>query len=178
MSYNIGDIVEVKTASGITQKGEILGYYTTKADEIKLYAINIGNPYLKNNVRYFNETQIIGLYRDYVDERLINCIKPKRLPSVKELGKAYGISINYDNYINYPFSTSLLPGIKKVIFNNPATIVLWDDGTKTVVKLTYNIDVYDSFDPEKGLAMAIAKKVFGNKGNYYNEFKKWLPKED
>jgi hypothetical protein len=22
------------------------------------------------------------------------------------------------------------------------------------------------------------KKVFGNEGNYYNEFKKWLPKED
>lgn len=32
------------------------------------------------------------------------------------------------------------------------------------------------FDPEKGLSMAIAKKVFGNKGNYYNEFKKWIPK--
>ena len=61
----------------------------------------------------------------------------------------------------------------KVIFNDPATIVLWRDGTKTVVKCQGG----DVFDPEKGLAMAIAKKAFGNKGNYYKEFKKWLPEE-
>lgn len=63
--------------------------------------------------------------------------------------------------------------IKKVIFNPPATIVLWNDGTKTVVKCTD-----EEFDPEKGLAMAISKKLLGNKGNYYNEFKKWLPEEE
>ena len=42
--------------------------------------------------------------------------------------------------------------------------------------------VYDEFDPEKGLAMAIAKKALGNKGNYYNVIAKWtdeyLEKED
>lgn len=58
--------------------------------------------------------------------------------------------------------------IKKVIFNDPATIVYWKDGTKTVVKA--GADEY--FDKEKGLAMAISKKVLGNKGNYYNTFKK------
>lgn len=62
------------------------------------------------------------------------------------------------------------PVIKDVIFNNPATIVLWDDGTKTVVK-TQNDEVYD---PEKGIAMAVSKKIFGNRGNYYNNFKPWL----
>lgn len=64
--------------------------------------------------------------------------------------------------------------IVKVIFNDQATIVLWDDGTKTVVKCGEN----DFYDPEKGLALAISKKALGNKGNYYNTFKKWLPKED
>ena len=63
--------------------------------------------------------------------------------------------------------------IKNVIFNDPATIVLWNDETKTVVKVQN-----EKFDPEKGLAMAIAKKSLGNKGNYYNEFKKWLPVEE
>ena len=63
--------------------------------------------------------------------------------------------------------------IENVIFNNPATIVFWDDGTKTVVKAEN-----EPFDPEKGLAMAIAKKVFGNQGSYYNEFKKWLKNDD
>ena len=65
------------------------------------------------------------------------------------------------------------PSIKNVIFNDPATIIFWSDGTKTVVKAEN-----ESFDPEKGLAMAIAKKSLGNKGNYYNEFKKWLPEEE
>lgn len=63
--------------------------------------------------------------------------------------------------------------IKNVIFKNPATIVFWSDGSKTVVK-AHN----DDYDPEKGLAMAIAKKALGNEGNYYNVFKKWLPKDD
>lgn len=63
--------------------------------------------------------------------------------------------------------------IKKVIFNDPATIVFWSDGTKTVVKCGEN----DEYDPEKGLAMAIAKRALGNQGNYYNEFKKWLPEK-
>lgn len=60
--------------------------------------------------------------------------------------------------------------IKNVIFNNPATIVFWKDGTKTVVKCQEE----DTYDPEKGLAMAITKKALGNKGNYCNELKKWL----
>lgn len=67
--------------------------------------------------------------------------------------------------------------IKKVIFHDPATIVYWQDGTKTVVKCGEN----EKFDPEKGLAMAISKKCLGTNdsySNYYNIFKKWLPKED
>lgn len=62
--------------------------------------------------------------------------------------------------------------IKNVIFNDPATIVFWMDGTKTVVKCQEG----DIFDPEKGLAMAISKKALGNKGNYCNQIKKWTEK--
>lgn len=61
------------------------------------------------------------------------------------------------------------PKIKKVIFNNPATIVYWEDRTKTVVKCEK-----EKYDPEKGLAMAIAKKALGNQGNYFEVFKKWI----
>ena len=63
--------------------------------------------------------------------------------------------------------------IKKVKFNPPATIVFWTDNTKTVVKCNG-----EDYDPEKGLAMCISKKMLGDKGNYYEVFKKWLPKED
>ena len=63
--------------------------------------------------------------------------------------------------------------IKNVKFNPPATIVFWTDNTKTVVKCKE-----EDYDPEKGLAMCISKKVLGDKGNYYEVFKKWLPKEE
>lgn len=63
--------------------------------------------------------------------------------------------------------------IEKVIFHDPATIVYWKDGSKTVVKAKN-----EPFDPEKGLAMAISKYFLGNKGNYYEIFKKWLPVEE
>ena len=69
-------------------------------------------------------------------------------------------------------SLLLAPSIKNVIFNDPATIVFWSDGTKTVVKCQEG----DVFDPEKGLAMAISKKAMGNKRDYYLTFKKWLKK--
>lgn len=62
--------------------------------------------------------------------------------------------------------------IKDVIFNDPATIVLWQDGTKTVVKANHG----DTFDPEKGLAMAFAKKALGNKYEYYGKFQKLVKK--
>ena len=62
--------------------------------------------------------------------------------------------------------------IKDVIFAPPATIVYWSDGSKTVVKCSEK----DVFDPEKGLAMAIAKRCGGNKGNYYKEIQNWVEK--
>ena len=67
---------------------------------------------------------------------------------------------------------SYLPAIQKVIFNDPATIVIWADGTKTVVKCDCEL-----YDHEKGLAMAISKKALGNNGNYYETFKKWVPEK-
>ena len=62
--------------------------------------------------------------------------------------------------------------IKNVIFAPPATIVYWSDGSKTVVKCSEK----DVFDPEKGLAMAIAKRCGGNKGSYCKEIQNWVEK--
>lgn len=62
--------------------------------------------------------------------------------------------------------------IKDVIFAPPATIVYWSVGSKTVVKCSEK----DVFDPEKGLAMAIAKRCGGNKGSYYKEIQNWVEK--
>lgn len=66
--------------------------------------------------------------------------------------------------------TIFLPEIKNVIFNNPATIVQWSDGTKTVVKCQKG----DTYSKETGLAMAILKKVYGNRGRYNDIISKWV----
>ncbi len=60
--------------------------------------------------------------------------------------------------------------IIEAIFNDPATIIKWKDGTKTIVKCQPG----DKYDKEAGLALSICKKVFGNKGNYNEVFKKWV----
>ena len=59
----------------------------------------------------------------------------------------------------------------KVIFHDPATIVFWDDGSKTVVKCQEG----DTYNKETGLALCFAKKAMGNKSNFNNVFKKWIP---
>lgn len=63
--------------------------------------------------------------------------------------------------------------IRKVIFNDPATVVLWSDGTKTVVKCGPE----DTFDMEKGLAMAIVKKMAGNDNSFHKVFKQYTKKK-
>lgn len=68
--------------------------------------------------------------------------------------------------ITNSIGSSIIP--KKIIFNGPATIVMWTDGTKTVVKQS-NIDDYDY---EKGFAMCVVKKVFGDQYTYIRKLVK------
>lgn len=64
--------------------------------------------------------------------------------------------------------------IKKVIFNEPATIVYWEDGCKTVVKCMEG----DEFNPEIGLMTAYIKHlhtdVFGKTESYRAQFRPWI----
>ena len=111
---------------------------------------------LRDEIKLSDYTNTISTQQSYVDYTKV------------VLNNAYGSTNLYEQ---------CKLEIKKVIFNKPATIVFWSDGTKTIVKCGEN----DIYDPEKGLAMAVAKKLLGtNKShsNYMNEFKKWLPKEE
>jgi len=60
--------------------------------------------------------------------------------------------------------------IKKVIFNPPATIIIWNDNTKSVVKCQNG----EEFDAEKGFALAYLKKLLGNKNEFNKEINKWV----
>ena len=61
--------------------------------------------------------------------------------------------------------------VDRVVYNDPATIVFWRDGTKTVVKCQQG----DTYDKEKGLALCFMKKALGGKSADLNtELKRWL----
>lgn len=62
--------------------------------------------------------------------------------------------------------------ITKVIFNDPATIVFWSDGTKTVAKCSDE----DYYDKTTGLAIAVCKKIMGYR--YREIFQEFIPDED
>ena len=67
---------------------------------------------------------------------------------------------------------SIVDYIDEVRYHGPAIIVFWNDGTKTVSVC----NEMDDYDPEKGLAMCILKKLLGNSS--YNEvFKQFIPDE-
>ena len=75
---------------------------------------------------------------------------------------------------DYPTRETYIPEIKNVYFNDPMTVVIWVDGTKTMVKCQPG-DVYSK---ETGLALCIAKKSLGNMPNFNNVFRKWIPEEN
>lgn len=91
---------------------------------------------------------------------------------IKWLDKSPSANKETTEMSNY-MRTDIRRLIKNVKFNPPATIVFWNDNTKTVVKCNG-----EDYDPEKGLAMCICKKMLGNKGNYYEVFKKYCFKFD
>ena len=66
----------------------------------------------------------------------------------------------------------------KIIFNGPATIVFWSDGTKTVVKCNecckdncLGTEGCEYYTKEIGIAYAFAKKAFGN--DFYKAIRKY-----
>ena len=126
-------------------------------------------------VRVLDGSNILGYHGSWVDgmEQYVGGVYTVK--SNTTLGDGYALSeIPYvwdgrGLELVSESNNSVLPNITNVIFNNPATIVFWEDGTKTVVKCQKG----DKYDKEHGLAVAIAKKALGNKGNFNEVFKKW-----
>lgn len=61
--------------------------------------------------------------------------------------------------------------IVKVMYNNPATIVFWSDGTKSVSKCSGG----DKYDPQIGLYLAVLKRFSSTVGKLYDD---WHPDVD
>lgn len=67
--------------------------------------------------------------------------------------------------IQYVFRPEKRVKAKQVIFNPPATVVLWADGTKTVVKC----DPEDTYNETMGVALCYMKKALGNTSRELNK---------
>ena len=135
-------------------------------------------PYESYNVYIQKNGLGVSLYFKYpvcVDQKAVRDAENMFIASIvdqfNKKKKYYDAHVNHDIHMA-PIKPLVPFEIKDVIFNPPATIVFWKDGAKTVVKA----ETRDVYDPEKGLAMAIAKKALGNKYSYYNTFLKWLKK--
>lgn len=144
----IGNITDVvRTVDGETMITLDTGH-TFQFKSYDIYWDSVRNAYIKKNGRYHQDA----------------------LDNARYTAQAQAMyNRTYEKEASAAMSTA---SIKNVIFAPPATIVYWSDGSKTVVKCSEK----DAFDPEKGLAMAIAKRCGGNKGSYYKEIQNWVEK--
>lgn len=183
--YKIGDRVRVINGIGALQDamrgrvGTVTAVREVNGVEHCWVLIDgFDNPHTDDPTIVFHYNQLASWLNDSKDAKELAMVRYLRY-------KNNGYKNEVARYCCYDIATTkaifnatrtvqtVIPEIKSVIYSDPATIVFWKDGTKTVVKCSKN----DVYDPEKGLAMAFSKKMLGNKSNYYNVFKKWLPEE-
>ena len=123
-----------------------------------------------------NETEerivetLIKYYERKTEMNILPCNNTNDLPTYND--KLFNQVQNL-LFTKFHLNRNSIPEIKELVFNDPATIIFWEDGTKTIVKTQNG----EPFDKEKGFCMAVVKKLFGNKGNYYNIVDEWINKK-
>lgn len=129
----------------------------------------------------FEESNLSGIYQDSFLEKLNALFPDKRFLNVSY---HYGGLTELDTFDlegvllpDYPRYRSLIPSkqspriqINRVIYNDPYTIVLWSDDTKTIVKCQEG----DTYNPNHGLALCLAKKLYGNTNKFNDVIKDHL----
>ena len=94
----------------------------------------------------------------------IGKVEEKNIDFYKDILKKLHDDINKQSRIDNSFGSYYeddsgnVTYIKEVIYNDPAVVVIWNGGTKTVSKCDYG----DNFNPEFGLILCVLKKVIGN----------------
>lgn len=130
-----------------------------------LKAINSELRTLMGTIKFYDMSNVVEvekLTREHESMKHINCLCTTaiaRRPMV--------------HYIKYNKGTRSLRAIyelkvEKIITNGPATIVFWNDRTKTIVKR----DNYDEDDLYDAVANALAKKIFGSTSKFHKTIDK------
>lgn len=118
---------------------------------MKYDAIFQNNPFEKDAYIRLLQREIHSMAAENARLKMeLNELKKKRdIPSAYP-GSTFGL-VYQEREIRPTFA------IEKVIFNPPATIVFWLDGTKTVVKCKEG----EEFSEWAGIALCLAKKLYG-----------------
>lgn len=137
----IGDIVKVKDVAsiycghiGVTVRIDNPGFYVDP-----IYAVRFDEPY---KTQFFNAKNLVKVGH-FTHESEITMGAP--MEKKRKFAKR---GANEMKKLD----------VKKIIFNGPKTIVLWADGTKTIVSMSKD---EAKFDPEAAFCAAYTKKMFG-----------------
>lgn len=95
---------------------------------------------------------------------------PKKHKFHDDLPDSVTYAFDYHHKLKFPIINHtvnymrFVPGIKKIIRNGPCTIVIWNDGTKTIVRKSK----FDREDDYAAVAQAIVKKIYGGTNAFHN----------
>lgn len=197
MPLGVGDRTKGVKGRGLVDKN---GWYADPEKMIERLTKEIGP--------YYGEPKTEDLLYEITGERerrIETMIRPRKVTIEASDGKTYAgvvqrveiCPMNVHNVVAEVLLTDREVGdygIKRVIFDNPSTIVYWSDGTKTVVTCQDNIQpvgktandeksyrekpmAAGTYSRETGLALCFAKKMLGNKGNYNDIFRKFIEED-
>lgn len=170
---NLRKDLEKENIKCTSYSGETKGEPFLDTDHV-LVRFVYSDPVEWNNFAFYDYHRIFGEKK--LLQTLIKNFPRANYPVASESIQKYIIKVERDDCgktVDKP-KTSYLPEISKIHFNPPMTIVLWEDGTKTTVRCQEG----DAYSDEVGLALCIAKKALGNKGNFNNVFRKWVPERE
>lgn len=108
------------------------------------------------------------IYRTETEERRCNNAKDF-------INSCYGLTggFNFEDLGPRHITYKIIPlsmQISKVIYSNPATIVFWKDGTKTVVKCQED----DKYSYSAGIMHAIIRKMYSENSQKYSDILSYI----
>lgn len=153
----------------VTFSSSACEYHYKVAPNVKLL---VGKTYKITNDcghTYNNNVTITGFLSTSAaaTRTIVNAILVEKENPMKAV-KTLAIPVNTPRSRKAPRMADL---VKNIIFNGPATIVFWKDGTKTMVKC----DEKDISDKSKAIALCFMKKMFGNTSEFNTVLRTYVP---
>lgn len=172
--FQIGDRVEVNDICYVYygRKGTIIGIKETGPYTKPIYTIALDGGWAldddaQGHVIEVNASALAKIPHKHREETVITSGQRNGKAMRTLLEKMVDESSQFDAALySFDFLNKLTGGndemkkidVKKIIFSGPKTIVLWSDGTKTIVSMSKD---EAKFDPEAAFCAAYTKKMFG-----------------